>query len=349
MSDMSQGERCRVVDVIVPVYNEQESVPTLWQRLASVAAGFPRWRWRFIFVNDGSRDGSAVMLDALAEAHANCTVIHFSRNFGHQMAVTAGLDQSTGDIACIIDADLQDPPEVLVEMIEAIENGYDVAYGQRTHRAGESAFKVLTASWFYRLLSVMTSVEIPVDAGDFRAMDRKVVDAVCSMRERHRFIRGMVAWVGFRSKAIPYARDARHLGVTKYPFRKMLRFAMDALYSFSDLPLRAAGYVGLIAAAGGFLGIFYILVQALVFRNYLPGVSSVLFAVLALGGVQLLSIGVLGQYVGRLFDQSKDRPLYIVAAIRNPASEAGTSSFAPSVAPTQRPLGVRPARASTNP
>jgi polyisoprenyl-phosphate glycosyltransferase len=317
-----------VVDVIIPLFNEQESLPVLWRRLESVAALCPRWQWRFIFVNDGSRDGSRTLLDALAEEHPHCTVIHFSRNFGHQMAVTAGLDQSNGDIACIIDADLQDPPEVMLEMIEAIEDGYNVAYGQRTQRVGESAFKLLTAKWFYRLLSLMTSVDIPVDTGDFRAMDRKVVHAVRSMRERHRFIRGMVAWVGFRSKAIHYARDARHLGVTKYPFRKMLRFAMDALYSFSDVPLRVAGYTGAIAATCGFLGISYILVQAMVFGNYLPGVSAVLFAVLALGGVQLLCIGVLGQYVGRLFDQSKARPLYLVADIRNPACAADDSSRA---------------------
>lgn len=328
MSDHSNHARRGVIDVIVPLFNEEETLPVLWRRLADVAARCPRWQWRFIFVNDGSRDGSATVLDALAEEHPHCTVIHFSRNFGHQMAVTAGLDQSTGDIACIIDADLQDPPEVLLEMIEAIESGYNVAYGQRTQRVGESAFKLLTAKAFYRLLSLMTSVEIPVDTGDFRAMDRKVVHAVRSMRERHRFIRGMVAWVGFRSKAIHYARDARHLGVTKYPFRKMLRFAMDALYSFSDVPLRVAGYAGAIAASCGFLGISYILVQALFFSNYLPGVSSVLFAVLALGGVQLLCMGVLGQYVGRLFDQSKARPLYIVAGVRNPACEGEPSPAA---------------------
>jgi glycosyltransferase involved in cell wall biosynthesis len=318
VSDAQHSQQCLTVDVIVPIFNEQETLPVLWGRLSGVANDCPRWQWRYIFVNDGSRDESAKALDSLAADHPNCTVIHFSRNFGHQMAVTAGLDHSQGDIACIIDGDLQDPPEVLIEMIEAIEDGYNVAYGQRTQRAGESAFKLLTAKWFYRLLSTMTSIEIPVDTGDFRAMDRQVVQAVRSMRERHRFIRGMVAWVGFRSKAVHYARDARHLGVTKYPFRKMLRFAMDALYSFSDVPLRIAGYVGGISAACGFLGIGYILLQAVVFANYLPGVSAVLFAVLALGGVQLLSIGVLGQYVGRLFEQSKGRPLYIIAGVRNP-------------------------------
>lgn len=328
MRDFPDNAQRGIVDVIVPLFNEQETLPVLWQRLENVAARCPRWQWRFIFVDDGSRDGSPAMLDAMADEHPHCTVIHFSRNFGHQMAVTAGLDQSTGDIACIIDADLQDPPEVMLEMIEAIEDGYNVAYGQRTRRVGESTFKLLTAKYFYRLLSLMTSVEIPVDTGDFRAMDRKVVHAVRSMRERHRFIRGMVAWVGFRSKAILYARDARHLGVTKYPFRKMLRFATDALYSFSDVPLRMAGYAGAIAASFGILGIGYILAQSLVFGNYLPGISAVLFAVLALGGIQLLCIGVLGQYVGRLFDQSKARPLYLVAEIRNPACGVDESSRA---------------------
>lgn len=318
MSQDSSAAEQGTVDVIVPIYNEQETLPVLWQRLTGVAASCPRWRWRFIFVNDGSRDKSAQLLDSLATDHKNCTAIHFSRNFGHQMAVTAGLDHSQGEIACIIDGDLQDPPEVLIPMIEAIEDGYNVAYGQRTRRVGESAFKLLTAKWFYRLLSMMTSVDIPVDTGDFRAMDHKVVQAVRSLRERHRFIRGMVAWVGFRAKPIYYARDARHLGVTKYPFRKMLRFAMDALYSFSDVPLRVAGYIGAIAAVCGFAGILYILMQAIVFANYLPGVSAVLFSVLTLGGLQLLGIGVLGQYVGRIFDQSKGRPLYIIAEVRNP-------------------------------
>ena len=318
MTSLSAAEQRGTVDVIVPIFNEEESLPTLWARLSGVATNNKRWEWRFIFVNDGSRDKSPQLLDSLAEANPCCTVIHFSRNFGHQMAVTAGLDHSQSDIACIIDGDLQDPPEVMVQMIEAIESGYNVAYGKRTQRAGESAFKLLTAKWFYRVLSVMTSVDIPIDTGDFRAMDRKVVQAVRSLRERHRFIRGMVAWVGFRSKAIHYARDARHLGMTKYPFRKMVRFAMDALYSFSDVPLRVAGYAGAFAATLGFLGIGYILLQAILFANYLPGVSAVLFAVLTLGGIQLLCIGVLGQYVGRLFDQSKARPLYIVADMRNP-------------------------------
>lgn len=318
MSDVQRSNATLVVDVVVPIYNEQECIPALWQRLAHVAERCPQWIWRFIFVDDGSRDNSVALLDALAARHANCTVIHFSRNFGHQMAVTAGLDHSTGDVACILDADLQDPPEVLVEMIQAIESGYNVVYGQRTRREGESTFKLLTAKCFYRLLSAMTQVAIPIDTGDFRAMDRRVIDAVCSMRERHRFVRGMVAWVGFRSKAIPYARNARKQGVTKYPLTKMVRFAMDALYSFSDVPLRAAAYIGLLTAALGFLGIFYIVFQAVIFSNYLPGISSVLFAVLTLGGVQLLSIGVLGQYIGRLFDESKSRPLYIVADIRNP-------------------------------
>jgi len=321
------------VDVIIPVYNEMESLPALWKRLSAVAAACPRWSWRYIFVNDGSHDESRRILDSLAEEHASCTVIHFSRNFGHQMAVTAGLDHSSGDIVCIIDADLQDPPEVMADMVRAIEEGFNVAYGQRIQRTGESAFKTLTATWFYRILAMMTSVEIPVDTGDFRAIDRNVADVLRVMRERHRFVRGMVAWVGFRSKAISYRRDARHAGVTKYPIRRMLRFATDALYSFSDVPLRVAGYVGAVAALSGFVGIVYIIVQGVVFRNYLPGVSAVLFAVLALGGVQLLCIGVLGQYVGRIFDQGKGRPLYVIAEVRN--------AIVPGASPAPRPLGVR--------
>jgi len=294
-----------------------ESLPALWDRLNAVAAACPRWEWRYIFVNDGSCDESPRMLDLFAEKNDRCTVIHFSRNFGHQMAVTAGLDHSTGDIICIIDADLQDPPEIMVDMVLAIEEGFNVAYGQRVQRAGESAFKLLTARWFYRLLSRMTTVSIPVDTGDFRAIDRKVANTLRVMRERHRFIRGMVAWVGFRSKAIPYSRDARHAGVTKYPLRNMLRFATDALYSFSDFPLRMAAHVGLLAAFAGFSGILYIIAQWVLFDNYLPGVSTVLFSVLALGGIQLVCIGVLGHYIGRIFDQGKGRPLYVISAVNN--------------------------------
>ena len=320
------------VTVIVPIFNEDESLHAMWDRLVSVSRARSDLEWSFLFVNDGSRDRSRELLDELATANENCQVIHLSRNFGHQMAVTAGLDNAHSDIVCIIDADLQDPPEVLLEMIKEIEGGYNMVYGQRQSRVGESWFKLMTASAFYRLLASMTKVNIPVDTGDFRAMDRKVVESVRSMREYHRFLRGMVAWVGFKTKPVLYSREARFAGTTKYPFRKMFKFALDALYSFSDVPLRVAGYLGLITFGLGFLGMLYIVGELLFFGNYITGVSAVLFAVLLIGGVQLLCLGVIGQYLGRVFDQLKGRPLYLVDDSKNLTlwSSTGSSSGASS-------------------
>lgn len=307
----------KTVGIVIPVYNEVDNIPLLYARLQNVMDTRADLAFRLIFVNDGSRDGSTEVLDELANAHGNVVVFHLSRNFGHQIAVTAGIDHATDDVVCLIDADLQDPPELLVDMIDEIENGYDIVYGRRKHRKGETWMKRATAKAFYRVLSAMTHVDIPPDTGDFRAMRANVADVLRSMRERHRFIRGMVAWTGFRSKALDYVREARYAGKTKYSLRKMIHFASDAIFSFSDVPLRLSKYLGFLASLIGLAGIAYILVQRFAFNNYVPGVSSTFFAVLFMGGVQLITLGIIGDYIGRIFEQSKQRPLYVIAVARN--------------------------------
>ncbi|MEM7355934.1 MAG: glycosyltransferase family 2 protein, partial [Acidobacteriota bacterium] len=268
------------VTVVIPVKDEAQGLPMLFERLTGTAESSPRHEFSFLFVNDGSSDGSDAILDDLAARHAYVQVIHLSRNFGHQMAVTAGIDHTDSDYVALIDADLQDPPELLVEMIGVLEEGHDVVYGQRLDREGETVLKRLTAKLFYRLLSAVTRVEIPHDTGDFRVMSRNVVQVLQGMRERHRFIRGMVAWVGFRARAFPYHREARVAGETKYSYSKMLRFALDALFSFSNVPLQLANYLGILVAALGGLGMGYIAVLEIFYDEYIPGVSPTLFSVL---------------------------------------------------------------------
>jgi polyisoprenyl-phosphate glycosyltransferase len=304
-------------EIIVPIYNEEESFEVLFHRLQGAASTRPDLDINFIFINDGSRDRSAFLLDQTADQHTSCKVIHLSRNFGHQLAVTAGLAYSTADYVAIIDADLQDPPEVMMQMLGEVENGWDVVYGQRISRQGETWFKIVTARAFYRLLTKMTHVSIPLDTGDFRVMSRKAVDAINNMKEHHRFLRGMVAWTGFKNKPFPYARDSRFAGETKYPFSKMFKFAFDAIFSFSDVPLRMSVYLGFATCLLGLFGVVYVAIEKLFFSNYIPGVSGVLFAVFLLGGVQLVTIGIIGQYIGRIFDEVKNRPLYLVQETKN--------------------------------
>lgn len=305
------------VTVVIPVKDEAEILPHLKERLLATARLRPDLDFRFLLVDDGSTDDSPRILDEWAGSHDQIQVIHFSRNFGHQMAVTAGVDHADADFVGLIDADLQDPPELLVEMIAVLEEGFDVVYGQRIERQGESGLKLLTAKLFYRLLSAVTRVEIPHDTGDFRVMRSNVVTALRAMRERHRFIRGMVAWVGFKTRAFPYHRQARTAGQTKYSYSKMIRFALDALFSFSNVPLQIANYVGTLVALLGAAGMSYIVVLEVFFDEYLPGVSSTLFSVLFMGGVQLISLGIIGEYIGRVFEESKGRPLYVIAESRN--------------------------------
>jgi glycosyltransferase involved in cell wall biosynthesis len=268
--------------------------------------------WELIMVDDGSTDGSTRAIRELAEQNEHVRPVIFARNFGHQLAVTAGLDYSRGQAVVIIDADLQDPPEVILEMIVKWREGYEVVYAVRTDREGESWFKLLTASVFYRLIYLITDVDIPMDTGDFRLLDRKAVDVLNRMRERHRFLRGMSVWIGFKQAGVSYSRAARYAGETKYPFKKMLKFSLDAVTSFSYFPLQVATYFGFFLAGISLLAIPVVIAMRLAGSQAFFGQATTLIAVLFLGGVQLISLGILGEYLGRLYDEARGRPLYVV-------------------------------------
>lgn len=305
-------QRGTTFSIIAPVFNEADSVDTLHQRVEAVMEGLGE-PWELLLVDDGSRDGSRELILQLAQEDRHVRPIIFSRNFGHQIAVTAGLDYSLGEAVVIIDADLQDPPEVIPELVEKWREGFEVVYAVRAERKGETWFKRATASLFYRLIYRITDVEIPVDTGDFRLIDRKVVDALKHMKERHRFLRGMAAWVGFRQIGVPYTRQARTAGETKYTFGKMVRFALNAVTGFSYFPLQIATYLGFVSAGISAVAIPVVIVLRLMGNQAFFGQASTLLAVLFLGGVQLISLGILGEYIGRLYDEAKGRPLYIIS------------------------------------
>ncbi|MFV9504308.1 MAG: glycosyltransferase family 2 protein [Oscillochloridaceae bacterium umkhey_bin13] len=305
-----------IFSVVAPVFNEEGLVAEFCQRTAAAleALGEP---FEIVLVNDGSRDRSAEIMRTMHEQDGRIKVLNFSRNFGHQLAITAGTDYARGQAVVVIDSDLQDPPEVIPDLIAKWREGYQVVYAVREEREGETWFKTMTASIFYRLIVRITNVNIPVDAGDFRLMDRKVVDALGQIREHHRFMRGLSVWVGFKSTGVPYRRHARKLGTTKYPLRKMLKFALDGITSFSYLPLQLATYMGFVAAALSLL--FIVVVVALRLGAPSPqdaafyGQAATLASVLFIGAVQMISLGIIGEYVGRIYDEVKGRPLYIVA------------------------------------
>jgi dolichol-phosphate mannosyltransferase len=300
-----------VISIIAPVFNEYEILPELHRRVAAVMDGLGE-PWEMLIVDDGSSDGSTERIRELAAGDQRVRPIIFARNFGHQIAVTAGLDYARGDAVVIIDSDLQDPPEVIAEMVAKWREGYEVVYATRAEREGESWFKLFTASIFYRMIFRITDVKIPLDTGDFRLMDRKVVDVMNTMRERDRFLRGMSAWVGFRQVGVPYKRAARFAGSTKYPFKKMLKLALNAITGFSYFPLQVATYIGFIAAGLSILMIPVVIIMRALTETQFLGQASTLVAVLFLGGVQLISLGILGEYIGRIYDEVKGRPLYIV-------------------------------------
>lgn len=300
-----------VFSIIAPIYNERESMPELLRRVSAVMDGLGE-PWELILVDDGSSDGSTEEIRRLAVQDEHVRPVIFARNFGHQIAVTAGLDYSRGDAVVIIDSDLQDPPEVIAELVAKWREGYEVVYAVRAEREGESWFKTFTASLFYRLIFRITDIKIPLDTGDFRLMDRKVVNVMNSMRERDRFLRGMSAWVGFKQVGVAYKRAARFAGSTKYPFRKMLKLALNAITGFSYFPLQVATYIGFIAAGLSILMIPVVIVMRALTTSQFVGQASTLVAVLFLGGVQLISLGILGEYIGRIYDEVKGRPLYIV-------------------------------------
>lgn len=303
--------RIDVLSIVVPVFNEAEGINAFYARMKSVADAMQDVDHELIFVEDGSTDQSFARLRALAEADSRVAIIKFARNFGHQMAITAGLDAARGDCVVVIDADLQDPPEVIPEMVQRWRDGYDVVYGVRAYRKGESALKVLTASFFYRLLRWMTNIEIPVDAGDFRLVSRRALHQLQQMRESDRFVRGLVSWIGFRQTGVSYSRDPRFAGETKYPFRKMLRFALDGITSFSTVPLRLASLLGYTASGFAFLALILMFPMKLLGFT-IHGWASMMVGMFFLGGVQLVCLGIIGEYIGRIFTEVKNRPLYIV-------------------------------------
>ncbi len=297
--------------IAVPVFNEIYALPELYRRVADVMDGLGE-PWELVLVDDGSTDGSREWIEAKAEEDPRVRPVIFARNFGHQIGLTAGLDYSRGQAVVVMDADLQDPPEVIPEMVAKWREGYEVVYGVREAREGEGWFKKATAALFYRLINRITDVEIPLDAGDFRLMDRKVVEALKSMREQHRFPRAMAAWVGFRQTGVPYRRAPRIAGETKYPFRKMFRLALNAITGFSYFPLQIATYLGFASAGISILAIPVVIAMRLAGSQAFYGQATALIAVLFLGGVQLISLGILGEYIGRIYDEVKGRPLYIV-------------------------------------
>ena len=308
--------RRMLLSVVVPCFNEEEVIHETHRRLTAVlgAVGAREGlEYEVVYVDDGSRDRTAALLAGLQAGDRRVRVVRFSRNFGHQIAVTAGVEHAAGDAVVLIDADLQDPPEVIAALVARWREGYDVAYGVRTDRPGESAFKLATAKAFYRGINRLSDTPIPLDTGDFRLMGRPVVDALAAMPERDRFVRGMVSWVGFRQVAVPYRREARFAGASKYPLLKMVRFALDGVTSFSVQPLRVATWLGFAVSALAVLGILYALAIRLFTDDYVTGWTGMMIAVLFLGGVQLVSLGVIGEYVGRIYGEAKRRPLYLVA------------------------------------
>jgi glycosyltransferase involved in cell wall biosynthesis len=322
-----------LLSVVAPVYNEEQLIEEFYNRVCAALDGL---QFELVLVDDGSKDGSAMILDRLAESDPRVRVLCLSRNFGHQTALTAGLDHARGDAVVMLDADLQDPPELIVTMLDHWRAGCDVVYAVREHREGESRFKLATARWFYKLFDKLAQVELEHNSGDFRLLDRRALDALLSMRERNRFLRGMTVWVGYTQAAVPYRRDPRHAGETKYTMGKMLRFSGDAIASFSDRPLQLATLLGFIVSTVAFVAIPVVVVLRLS-GSYLPGFGTITIAILLLGGIQLIAIGIIGEYVGRIYDEVKGRPLYLIRARRNmPEADAPLAPLPP-VAGSQSP------------
>lgn len=309
------------LSVIVPLYNEELVIGELYRRLTNVLEG-NQLDYEIVWINDGSRDGTLKLARQLCQTDKRIKLISLSRNFGHQIAITAGMDHASGQVVVIMDADLQDPPEIIVEMVNKWRQGYQVVYGVREKRKGESVFKLLACALFYRILRKMTPVEIPLDTGDFRLMERKVVEQLKKMRETHRFVRGMVSWVGFKQGEVKYVRDERIAGETKYPFKKLLKLAIDGILSFSQIPLKLSSAFGFLCSVISFCLLIYgVMAKYLQPETSIPGWTSIFVASLFLGGVQLISIGILGEYLGRIYEEIKGRPLYVIDEQINMDSE----------------------------
>lgn len=300
------------ISVIIPVFNETEVIDATYQRMKSVMDGI-KMEYELIFVNDGSRDDTEQKISGYAKEDKTVKLLSFSRNFGHQCAISAGMDYASGDAVVVIDADLQDPPELIPKMIEKWQEGYEVVYGKRLKRKGETFFKKATAKLFYRTLRHLTSVDIPVDTGDFRLIDRKVCDVFRRLQEKNRFIRGLVSWIGFRQTYVEYVREERLAGETKYPLKKMVRFAMDGILSFSYIPLKIASLLGFLISGISFLYLIFVLIQKLFYpAGLVPGWTSIVAVLLIFNGIILILLGVIGEYIGRIYDEVRNRPLYII-------------------------------------
>lgn len=297
--------------VVVPLYNEELVIQETYKRLKKVMDSTNE-SYEIIFVNDGSRDKTAELAKEICSQDKHIKFISFSRNFGHQLAITAGMDNSRGNAVVVIDADLQDPPEVMLKMIEKWKEGYEVVYGKRTKRKGETLFKKFTAKMFYRTLNSLTDVDIPVDTGDFRLIDRKVCDALKTVPERNRYVRGLISWLGFKQVGVEFVREERFAGETKYPLKKMIKFAIDAITSFSYKPLKMATYAGSIISGFSFLYLLFVLFERLFTSLTVPGWSSIAALTLFFNGVTFIMLGIIGEYVGRIYDEAKGRPLYII-------------------------------------
>jgi glycosyltransferase involved in cell wall biosynthesis len=299
------------LSVIIPIYNEEANIQMLFDRLHACVSQL-NVDAEFIFVNDGSRDQSMLLIKKLSEKNSSVRYIDFARNFGHQVAVTAGLEYCSGKAVVIIDADLQDPPELISDLYKKWKEGFEVVYAKRRAREGENFLKKFTAKLFYRTLKKITSINIPVDTGDFRLIDRKIVEVLKAMPEQQKFLRGQISWIGFRQTFVEYNRDARHGGKTGYTYKKMIRLALDGITSFSNLPLKFATVTGFFVSGITFLMILYALYSRFISKNYVPGWTSLMLAVLFIGGVQLISIGIIGEYISRLSANVRNRPLYII-------------------------------------
>ena len=299
------------ISVIIPVYNEEKNIQNLYDRLTQVMENL-KITYELIFINDGSSDASIGLIKVLAKKNKEVKYIDFSRNFGHQIAVTAGLDKTIGEAVVIIDADLQDPPELIHEMYEKRKEGYEVIYAKRKKRKGESFLKLWTAKIFYRLLSKLTSISIPVDTGDFRMIDKKIVEVLREMPEKNKYLRGQISWVGFNQTFVEYNREERQAGTTGYTYRKMLNFALDGITSFSDVPLKVVTYFGFFVSIIAFLVSIYALIVKLVWNDSVAGWSSLMIAILFIGGIQMIAVGIIGEYLSRMNHNIRNRPLYII-------------------------------------
>nr|WP_240987409.1 glycosyltransferase family 2 protein [Cupriavidus taiwanensis] len=307
------------MSVVVPIFNEEAVLQQFHARLCHVMANVSS-DYEIIYIDDGSRDRSLAILQQLKAGDERVGVVELSRNFGKEAALTAGLDVSRGDAVVVIDADLQDPPELIPSLIEKWREGFDVVYATRTSRDGETFLKKFTAHWFYRMMGRLSETDIPADTGDFRLMSRRAVSALCQLREQHRFMKGLYSWIGFRQAAVYYRRDARALGQTKFNYRKLLRFAIDGVTSFSTVPLKLATSIGLLVAIPSFAMAVFIVAKTLLFGDPVRGYPSMMTAMLLLGGLQLVFLGVLGEYVGRLFNETKRRPVYLIASYMAPST-----------------------------